>query len=859
MTTALKVTTILATIGVLLFAATGFALSTGTTVWLDEVWYANGNSYNYPISLENEGSVSEIVVPLSFLPDADIKVDSITFTGTRLDGLGTTTSWFDNDANLLWIDFEADAGSPLPMGIGPIANLHFTVYQNAVPVDLDVDTTFIPPDKSFTVNAPGGPVSDLEFLPGIIHLIAHKPVIDLDPVNFEFETVQGVDPTPQTLSIRNLGIDPLNWHFSYLPSWLNVSSDEGSAPSDIQLMPDMTGMGVDIYHDSLAVSDSLAANHIVWAWITLRIGESPSTGLAGVVQDPTTAPIGGATVELWDTWPTGSIQYSAASGGDGSFAFPSVPDGGYDLYAYKTGFYPTLMSATAPDDNIVVTLQPTPDPNPSDRWITLSCDDNYLDDNPLPVGSVVEAWDQMGTLCGQYFVSTAGAYGPMLVFGDNPGTPGDEGADPGEELVMTINALPASAWPTPIWTFNGDSYEVCLNSVPVDTMCFELVKGWQLISWNLDTYTDDIQTLFAGIMDSLDVALSFENAALTFDPDLVQFSTLQQADYLHGYWIRMDGPAELCIVGTPVDPETPIELNANWNLASYLPTQSDDIENALNSIFEDFQVGLGFDNGGLVYDANHPELATLTTLSPGFGYWLRLTQPATLIYPGAAPLQFIIHDQSSMKAATSQDGVHPSPEWIDAYGSELTVDGAPLRTGALVSFYDSEGDLCGRGQISDGGVLPFTPIYRDHPGTAVDEGAEPGERLNLTVDDMPVAEQVVWQERGERIALQALTTLAKSDAVLPQQYSLNQNFPNPFNPQTMISFSLPQSGDVKLEIFNILGERVRTLADGPLTAGSYRYTWDGKDNAGRSTPSGIYLYRLSAEGFESTRKMLLLK
>jgi hypothetical protein len=518
------------------------------------------------------------------------------------------------------------------------------------------------------VESPNGPVSDLEFLPGLIHLVSQLPIIDLDPIEFGFETTIGIDPAPQTLAIRNLGINPLNWHFSYLPSWLAVSDDEATAPSDIDLMPEVSGLGVGTYEDSLAVTDSLSANHTIWARIVLEIAESP-----------------------------------------------------------------------------------------------------------------------------------------------------------------------------------------------VDTVCFDLVPGWQLISWDVDTWSDDIVTLLADVLDSVDVVLSFESGALTFDPELVEFSTLTMADHLHGFWFRMVGPAELCLTGAPVDPQTPIELESNWNLASYLPDEPLAIETALASIFADFHVGLGFENGGLVYDSDYPELATLNTLRNQYGYWLRVLQPTTLIYPGAAPASQLVRNRGSMKAALVPEGVNSTPEWIDVYSAELTLDGVPVPTGAEISFYDNDGTLCGRNRIEADGRLPFTAIYRDHPTTELDEGAEPGEALSITIDDQPLKEQVVWLARGERVALASLTSNRNQNNILPDRLELAQNYPNPFNPQTMISFSLPQSSLVKLEIFNILGERVRVLADEQLAAGSHQYLWDGKDSAERNTPSGVYLYRLSADGLKSTRKMLLLK
>ena len=95
--------------------------------------------------------------------------------------------------------------------------------------------------------------------------------------------------------------------------------------------------------------------------------------------------------------------------------------------------------------------------------------------------------------------------------------------------------------------------------------------------------------------------------------------------------------------------------------------------------------------------------------------------------------------------------------------------------------------------------------------------------------------------------------------IIPKTFSLSQNFPNPFNTETVITFSLSRSGNVKIEIFNILGQKVRDLVDEELSAGYKQVVWDGRDNAGKTVASGVYLYQLKAGGFTEAKRMILLK
>jgi hypothetical protein len=99
------------------------------------------------------------------------------------------------------------------------------------------------------------------------------------------------------------------------------------------------------------------------------------------------------------------------------------------------------------------------------------------------------------------------------------------------------------------------------------------------------------------------------------------------------------------------------------------------------------------------------------------------------------------------------------------------------------------------------------------------------------------------------------------DVSIPRAFNLSQNYPNPFNPMTTIRVDIP-AGETKhadLSIYDLRGRRVRTLVDKPLNAGTHFFAWDGRDDAGRSVPSGTYIYRMKRGEDQYTRKMLLMK
>jgi len=94
---------------------------------------------------------------------------------------------------------------------------------------------------------------------------------------------------------------------------------------------------------------------------------------------------------------------------------------------------------------------------------------------------------------------------------------------------------------------------------------------------------------------------------------------------------------------------------------------------------------------------------------------------------------------------------------------------------------------------------------------------------------------------------------------IPLTFALQQNYPNPFNPSTVIAYQLPQNEFVNLEIYNALGEKVRTLVNETQDSGKYDVVWDGKNNFGNQLSSGIYLYRLTAGNYVKVMKMVLLR
>jgi hypothetical protein len=98
-----------------------------------------------------------------------------------------------------------------------------------------------------------------------------------------------------------------------------------------------------------------------------------------------------------------------------------------------------------------------------------------------------------------------------------------------------------------------------------------------------------------------------------------------------------------------------------------------------------------------------------------------------------------------------------------------------------------------------------------------------------------------------------------TDPSSPATYSLAANFPNPVTAHTTVSFALPRAGRVGIAVYNVAGQKVKTLVDGTMGAGRHTVNWNGRNEGGQSVAAGVYLYQMQAGGFSSTRKMVVVR
>ncbi len=126
------------------------------------------------------------------------------------------------------------------------------------------------------------------------------------------------------------------------------------------------------------------------------------------------------------------------------------------------------------------------------------------------------------------------------------------------------------------------------------------------------------------------------------------------------------------------------------------------------------------------------------------------------------------------------------------------------------------------------GKFGFMPVYGAETLNGDAVGKSAGSVITLKVNGEVAEQTVTWTENGDRIRISELTTANKNNGNLPTSFTLNQNYPNPFNPETTIDYVVAQSGHVELSIYNILGDKIKTLVSGYQAAGSYSVKWQSR-------------------------------
>lgn len=380
-------------------------------------------------------------------------------------------------------------------------------------------------------------------------------------------------------------------------------------------------------------------------------------------------------------------------------------------------------------------------------------------------------------------------------------------------------------------------------------------SGYAFIGWSGDTtgnanpltivlaqHTSVIAN-FAPIMYTLDITAS--NGSVLKSPDrplygvneVVQLTAVPDAGYQFLYW---DGEASGNALTIVVTMDTNKSISAIFGTATYALTAGWNMVSVPNSE-PNFSKSTLFPQATSNAFAYYGGYKSRDTLANGVGYWIKYGSASTQAFGGVPRLI----DTIEVNEKWNLIGGISTPVKVSTIGSipgSLTLSG----------FYGYIGKA-------------YTLVDTLKPGCGYWVKASEAGRIILSVSGsaLPIASRIRVVADGEMPP--DVPGTSATVAAVPTSFALQQNYPNPFNPSSEIRFELPEVSEVRLIVYDILGNEVAILVEGPMEAGAHRIQWLGTSSSGSSLSSGVYYLRLIAgksaggEAFSSMRKMMLLR
>ncbi|MBI2420365.1 MAG: T9SS type A sorting domain-containing protein, partial [Ignavibacteriales bacterium] len=402
---------------------------------------------------------------------------------------------------------------------------------------------------------------------------------------------------------------------------------------------------------------------------------------------------------------------------------------------------------------------------------------------------------------------------------------------------------------------------------------YSMKSGWTWISFNSKKADMSVSSVLSGLHPAPDKdIIKDQTSHAQFTSTGIWFGSLDTIRNEKMYLLKLTKKDSLSHVGYPVQPaSSPIFLNAGWNYIGYLPQGSTDVNSALASLQPQNGDIIKSQFAFAIYDTAFGWFGDLPYMIPRLGYFIKISRQDTLIYPDVSSKAAlpVIANLEPYKTIAGQ------PDWtINAndYQYSMSVV-AKLAKGIVDSIKENIAVGLFAGNVCRGFAAPLYDAFKcRYLFYLTIYGNEPvGDSLLFRVYDAKT-KHVLALMKGIRFEADKLTgnyneaheitgiPLAVQDGrIIPAEFSLSANYPNPFNPTTTIAFALPVESDVTITIYNIMGERVKQIVNGHEQAGFYSVVWDGRNDYSNIVASGVYIYSMKAGKYQATRKLTFIK
>ena len=375
------------------------------------------------------------------------------------------------------------------------------------------------------------------------------------------------------------------------------------------------------------------------------------------------------------------------------------------------------------------------------------------------------------------------------------------------------------------------------------------LDGIDLVSFHTLPDDNSVENVF-GSIESFNPGILGEGISAYF-VDGQWLGTLLNVQRDDGYWVKILGETELYLEGQLSDPELVFSLHVGSNLISYpfdgvAPLVETIPEAAQNSI-----IGIIGENISAM-NTEDGWIGGLMNLSGAEGYWFIMNENIDFTYNPPESSDDLTRQVNYNKVLPEAYNYVQSTNQAFYFVSSAEIDGKPLSTDDLIIAYNDNVVIGARYWYGEATDVPA--MGTDGSSNYAGYG-ESGDLITFKVLDastntlieMDAESETAWNNLG-------MSIIQLTEKIIPEKVSFGSAYPNPFNPVTMISLSIPEEMEVNIAIHDMLGREIVELANGIYSTGNYEFQWDASNQA-----SGIYFVKMNAGDQTNIQKLMLVK
>ncbi len=420
----------------------------------------------------------------------------------------------------------------------------------------------------------------------------------------------------------------------------------------------------------------------------------------------------------------------------------------------------------------------------------------------------------------------------------------------------------------------GETSVVNLNKELLKTQNITLQSGWNIISSLIVKENADMLNIFNELIirNSLTKVQSQNGYSVEYLTNIGWINYIGELNNHEGYRVHLSQSDILSLDGQYVSTPLNISLSTGWNIISY-PFLN---PASAMTIFEDIislnaLVKVQDESGNaLEYLPQIGWVNLIGLFESGKGYAVRVNQDCTLYYqePRSEPAMSVMKNQPN----SDETSFYYNKNWTGNGWQHFNLYiklNSDILIGDEIGIFD--GEHCVGSTIYQGEEEYITLISSlNDPASCEINGYTSGNNYSLRImsrqnqieiinPDIEIISGNLFFEPGESALIRFKNLTATNNEVLPDVAEIYSIYPNPFNPVTNIKFRINQSNLTNLSIFNIRGQKVKTLTSESLETGEYQYSWNGKDEDNKNVSSGLYFIKLRSGSQQITKKVILLK